>query len=98
MVMDLNSVLLAGLVSIGLLTIGLDGAFAGGRGGHYCSARTPGGIATTSGPRLAHTPANQAWERNKAWANSTVQLRQTPGASISSGSSRPALQHNAPTR
>ena len=47
-VMKLNSFLLAGLVSIGLLTIGLDGAFARGRGGRYFSAGNPGGIAATS--------------------------------------------------
>ena len=95
--MQINSVLLAGLVSIGLLTIGLDGAFARGRGGRYFSAGNPGGIGTTSGSRLAHTPANQAWERNKAWADYTAQLRQVPRANVSSGMSRPALQHNAPT-
>jgi|ERR1700724_2729363 hypothetical protein len=96
-VMKLNSVLLAGLISIGLLTIGLDGAFASGRGGRYFSAGNPGGIAATSGARLAHTPANQAWERNNAWANYTAQLRQAPGPNVSSGMSGPALQHNAPT-
>jgi hypothetical protein len=80
--MQINSVLLAGLVSIGLLTIGLDGAFARGRGGRYFSAGNPGGIGTTSGSRLAHTPANQAWERNKASANYTAQLRQVPRANV----------------
>jgi hypothetical protein len=42
--MKLNSVLLAGLVSIGLLTIGADSAFAGG----YFSAWNPGGLRAGS--------------------------------------------------
>jgi hypothetical protein len=42
-VMKLNSVLLAGLVSIGLLTIGADSAFAGGHFNHF-SAGNPGGL------------------------------------------------------
>ena len=63
--MKLNSVLLAGLVSIGLLTIGADSASARG----YFSAGNPGGLRAASGYRLAHTPANQAWETNNAWAN-----------------------------
>jgi hypothetical protein len=62
--MKLNSVLLAGLVSLGLLTFGANSAFAGGRGVRYFSAGNPGAIATTSGSRLAHTPANQAWATN----------------------------------
>jgi hypothetical protein len=64
--MKLSSGFLAGLVSIGLLTIGLDGAFARGRGGRYFSAGNPGGIAATSGSRLTPTPANQAWATNNA--------------------------------
>ena len=67
--MKLNSVLLAGLVSIGLLTFGADSAFAGG----YFSAGNPGGLRAASSYRLAPTPANQAWERNNAWANYTAQ-------------------------
>ena len=39
-VMKLNNVLLAGLLSIGLLTIGADSALAGG----YFSAGNPGGL------------------------------------------------------
>jgi hypothetical protein len=73
--MKLNSVLLAGLVSIGFLTIGADGAFARGGGSHYFSAGNPGGIAAASGSRLAHTPANQAWESNNAWAHYSAQNR-----------------------
>ena len=53
-VMKLNSVLLAGLVSIGLLTIGADSGFAGG---HF-SAGNPGGLRAASVYRLAPTPAN----------------------------------------
>jgi len=95
--MKLNSVLLAGLVSIGLLTIGADGAFARGRGGRYFSAGNPGGIAATSGSRLAHTPANQAWETNNAWANYRAQNIQLQAPKASTGTSGSALQHNAVT-
>ena len=95
-VMKLNSFLLAGLVSIGLLTIGLDGAFARGRGGRYFSAGNPGGIAATSGSRLAHTPANQAWATNNAWAHYSAQLRQVQ-PNVTTGTSGSALQHNVVT-
>jgi hypothetical protein len=94
--MKLNNVLLAGLVSIGLLTIGAEGAFARGRGGYF-SAGNPGGIAATSGSRLAHTPANQAWETNNAWAHYSAQNRQVQVPNISTGTSGSALQHNAVT-
>ena len=90
-VMKLNNVLLAGLVSIGLLTIGADSALAGG----YFSAGNPGGLQAGSSYRLAPTPANQAWERNNAWANYTAQIRQGPNAST--GTSGSALQHKAVT-
>jgi hypothetical protein len=70
--MKLNSVLLAGLVSIGLLTIGADSAFAGG---HFFSAGNSGGLEPGSSYRLAPTPANQAWERNNAWAKYTARKR-----------------------
>jgi hypothetical protein len=58
-------------VSIALLTIGADGAFARGRGGHYFSAGKPGGIAPTSGSRLADMLLPRAsqpihFERNEA--------------------------------
>ena len=95
--MKLTSVLLAGLVSIGLLTIGADGAFARGSGGRYFSAGNPGGIAASSGSRLAHTPANQAWESNNAWANYRAQNRQIQAPNVSTGTSGSALQHNAVT-
>ena len=91
--MKLNSVLLAGLVSIGLLTIGADSGFAGG---HF-SAGNPGGLRAASVYRLAPTPANQAWERNNAWANYTAGNRQVQVPNFSSGTSGPALQHNAVT-
>src|SRR5580700_11852174 len=87
--MKLNSVLLAGLVSIGLLTIGADSAFAGGNFGHF-SAGNPGGLRAGSSYRLAPTPANQAWERNNAWAKYTAQIRQGP--KFSTGTSGSALQ------
>jgi hypothetical protein len=91
--MKLNSVLLAGLASIGLLTSGADSAFAGG----YFSAGNPGGLRAASSYRLAHTPANQAWERNNAWANYTAQNRQVQVPSVPTGTSRSVLQHNAVT-
>ena len=95
--MKLNSFLLAGLVSIGLLTIGLDGAFARGRGGRYFSAGNPGGIAATSGSRLAHTPANQAWATNNAWAHYSAQLRQVQVPNVKPAPLVSVFQHNAVT-
>ena len=89
--MKLNSVLLAGLLSIGLLTIGADSALAGG----YFSAGNPGGLRAASSYRLAATPANQAWERNNAWTSYTAQNRQAPN--VSTGTSGSALQHSAVT-
>jgi hypothetical protein len=94
--MKLNNVLLAGLVSIGLLTFGADSAFARGRGGRYFSAGNPGGIAATSGSRLAHTPANQAWATNNAWAHYSAQLRQVQ-PNVTTGTSGSALQPNVVT-
>jgi hypothetical protein len=96
-VMKLNSVLSAGLVSIGLLTIGAGGAFARGSGGHYFSAGNPGGLRAELSYPLAHTPANQAWERNNAWAHYSAQNRQVQVPNISTGSSGSALQHNPVT-
>ena len=92
-VMKLNSVLLAGLVSLGLLTISADNALAGG----YFSAGNPGGLPAASGYRLAHTPANQAWETNNAWANYRAQSMQVQVPKVSTGTSGSALQHNAVT-
>ena len=92
-VMKFKNVLLAGLVSIGLLTIGADSGFAGG----YFSAGNPGGLRTASSYRLAPTPANQAWERNNAWASYTAQNRQVQVPNVSTGTSGSALQHNAVT-
>jgi hypothetical protein len=48
-VTKLNTVLLASLVSAGLLTIGADSAFAGG----YFSAGSPGGLPAESSYRVA---------------------------------------------
>ena len=90
--MKLNSVLLAGLVSIGLLTIGADSASARG----YFSAGNPGGLPAASGYRLAHTPANQAWETNNAWAHYSAQLRQVQ-PNVTTGTSGSALQPNVVT-
>jgi hypothetical protein len=92
-VMKLNSVLLTGLVSIGLLTIGANSALAGG----YFSAGNPGGLRAASSYRLAQTPANQAWERNNAWANYRAQSMQVQVPKVSTGTSGSALQHNAVT-
>jgi hypothetical protein len=91
--MKLNSVLLAGLASIGLLTISADSAFAGG----FFSHGNPGGLRAASSYRLAPTPANQAWERNNAWANYTGQNRQVQVPNVSTGTPGSALQHNAVT-
>jgi hypothetical protein len=93
MLMKFKDVLLAGLVSIGLLTIGADSGFAGG----YFSAGNPGGLRAASSYRLAPTPANQAWERNNAWANYTGQNRQVQVPNVSTGTSGSALQHNVVT-
>jgi hypothetical protein len=90
--MKLNSVLLTCLISIGLLTISGDNAFARG----YFSVGNPGGLKAGLGYPLARTPANQAWETNNAWANYRAQTQlQAPGAATRSSGS--ALQHNAVT-
>jgi hypothetical protein len=91
--MKFNNVLLVGLLSIGLLTIGADSAFAGG----YFSAGNPGGLRAPSSYRLAPTAANQAWERNNAWASYTAQNRQVQVPNVSTGTSSSALQHIAVT-
>ena len=91
--MKLDSVLLAGLVSICLLMFGADSAFAGG----YFSAGNPGGLRAASSYRLAPTPANQAWERNNAWANYTAQGREVQVPNVITGTYGSALQHNALT-
>jgi hypothetical protein len=88
--MKLNRILLAGLLSIGLLTVGADGAFARG----FFSAGNPGGLPVASGYPMAHTPANQAWERNNAWANYTAQNRQAQVPNVPTGTSGSAFQHN----
>ena len=89
--MKANSVLLASLISIGLLTMAADSAFAGG----YFSAGNPGGLRGASSYRLAPTPANQAWERNNAWIKYTAQNRQVQVPNVSTGTPGLALQHNA---
>ena len=101
-IMKLNSILLTGLVSIGLLTIGADSAFAGGHfsarsPGGYFSAGNPGGLRSGLSYRMAPTPANQAWERNNAWANYMLQNRQVQVPKVSTGTAGSALQHNAVT-
>ena len=101
-VMKLNSVLIAGLVSIGILTIGADRAFAGGHfsarsPGGYFSAGNPGGLGSASSYHLLPTPANQAWERNQAWAKYTAQNRQVQVPNVSTGTYGSAPQHNIVT-
>ena len=91
--MKMKSVLLTGLVSIGLLTMGASSAFAGG----YFSAGNPGGLRAGLGYPLARTPANQAWETNNAWANYKAQIGQVQVPKVPAGSSSSAMQHNAVT-
>jgi hypothetical protein len=77
----------AGLLAIFVLTIGTEDVFAGGVVGGYFSAGNPGGLRYGSQYPLARTPANQAWERNNAWANYNAQGRQTPVTNHSTGAS-----------
>ena len=86
--MKLSTGFIAGLLAIGLLTIGAEGAFAGPRVGGYFSAGNPGGLRYSSQYRMAQTPANQAWENNNAWASYRSQVRQTPGSNITAGTPR----------
>ena len=102
LVMRLNSVSLAVLASVVLLTIGADSALAGGnvRGGGpggFFSAGNPGGLKSGSSYMLAPTPANQALERNNAWANYAAQNRPGQVPNVSTGTSGSAVQHNAGT-
>jgi hypothetical protein len=93
--MKLTKGFLVGLISMGLLAIVSDSAFAGPRAGgnfHYFAAGNPGGLRTGIAYPLTPTPANQAWVRNNAWANYSAQL--TQGANVSSGTSSPALRQN----
>jgi hypothetical protein len=92
-VMKSNSVLLRGLVSIGLLTIGANSAFSGG---HF-STGNPGGQRAGLSYPVASTPANQAWERDNAWANYRAQNMQVQAPKVSGGTSGSAAQHNAGT-
>jgi hypothetical protein len=89
--MKLKNVLLGGILSIGLLTIAADAGLARG----YFSAGNPGGLRSGTSYRLASTPANQAWERNNAWANYRVQNTQVQAPNVSTGTSGSALQHSA---
>ncbi len=91
--MKLNRVFRAGLVSIGLLTIGAGSTSARG----YFSAGNPGGLPAASGYRLAHTPANQAWETNNAWANFKAQSGKVQVGNVSTAISGSTLQHSAVT-
>jgi hypothetical protein len=80
--------LIAGLVSIGLLTIGADRAFAGG----YFSAGKPGGLGSALSYALAQTPANQAW------AKYTAQNRQVQVPNVSTGTYARLSRHAPATR
>jgi hypothetical protein len=86
--MKLTTRFVAGLLAIGLLTIGADGAFARGTMGGHFSAGNPGGLRYSSQYRIANTPANQAWETNNAWATYNTQGRQAPGTTSSTGTPR----------
>ena len=77
--MKLKKIFVGGLLSIGLLTIGAEAGF--GRG--FFSAGNPGGLQTGPSYRLAPMPANQAWERNNAWAGYQAQKIQTQASNIS---------------
>jgi hypothetical protein len=86
--MKLTTRFVAGLLAIGLLTIGADGAFARGTMGGHFSAGNPGGLRYSSQYRVANTPANQAWETSNAWATYNAQGRQTSGTNSSTGAPR----------
>jgi hypothetical protein len=90
--MKLNTVLLTGLATIGLLTIGANSGFAGGR----FSAGNPGGLKAELGYPLARTPANQAWETNNAWANYRAS-GQVQAPKVPTGTPGSAFQHDAVT-
>lgn len=57
----------AGLVAIGLLTIGVKTALAQGSGGGSLAKVNPGGLQSSSTYLQLATPANQAWESYGAW-------------------------------
>ena len=97
-VMRFNKYSLALLVAVGLLTIGADSALAGGyvrsgSPGGYFSAGNPGGLQTGSNYWLTPTPANQAFERNNAWANYAARNTPVQVPNASTGTSGSALQH-----
>jgi hypothetical protein len=86
--MKLNARLIGTVLAIGLLTIGTEGAFAGPALGRYFSAGNPGGLPFSPVYPMGHTPANQAWESNNAWATYNTHLRPTPGGKTSTGTHR----------
>ena len=55
-------------------------------------------VRAASSYRLAPTPANQAWERNNAWANYTAQGREVQVPNVTTGTSGSALQHSGVIR
>jgi hypothetical protein len=75
-VMKLNTCFTCGLVTVGLLTIGADSALQA----VISRPGTPGGLPAVSSYPLTHTPSNQAWERNNAWAAYNANLRHIPTA------------------
>jgi hypothetical protein len=91
--MKLNNFIRVGLVSIGLLTIAANSAFAGG----YFSLGNPGGMRPGLSYPLARTPANQAWESNNAWAKYRAQSGQVQVPRAPTGTSGSTLQPNAVT-
>ncbi len=86
--MKSNHVLLEGLFAIALLMIGADAGLARGS----FSAGNPGGMRAGASYPLAPTPANQAWERNNAWANYKAQNIQIQGPNVSTGNAGSAPQ------
>ena len=89
--MKFKKILVGGLLSIDLLTIGAEAGF--GRG--FFSAGNPGGLQTGPSYRLAPTPANQAWERNNAWDGYRAQKTQIQAPNISTGKSGSTTAANA---
>lgn len=59
------------------------------------SAGNPGGIRAMSPYPLVGTPANEAWERNNAWANYSAQPRQGVGGSTLGATSGLMFQENS---
>jgi hypothetical protein len=76
--MKMTTSSVAGLVTIGLLLIGIETALTKGSGGGYFAKANRGGLQSSSTyQQLETTPANQAWESHSAGTKYNAQLRQT---------------------